>query len=277
MEGYGMKLMQKALFMMLFLGLLGVSTAAFAADFTDLTPSDCAQCHGSNVANKHHESTAAQQGLCNQCHVGVTTGGDCSQCHNFVPQQNQHHESAPALAGNCVECHSGVGELSECLTCHLGKIRNPHHTAQKDDPRTPVVGDEIACASCHSSMAPIDGCLDCHTGNIRNQHHMTIDSQGFACANCHADTPQPDADCALCHDATFWGADETARNRHHANAASQNIDCTTCHTNAPKPSDCHDCHNGEAKERHHEIAANVSIDCAVCHEAIADNIDEMTN
>ena len=152
--------------------LVLMSGSAFAAG-------DCSQCHGENVAAGHHESTAYQQGLCNQCHENVTTSGDCAQCHTFVPQQNAHHDTAPAVNGNCAQCHTDVGELSDCLNCHQGQIRSPHHMAINDDPTTPGVVDPIDCNSCHTNMEPLTGCLACHSGNIRDQHHVVADTKNF--------------------------------------------------------------------------------------------------
>jgi len=251
----------------LILSLLFVWDAAPVSAAT-LTPSDCAQCHGANVAAKHHQSDAYVQGLCNQCHEGVTTGGGCADCHTFVPQQNAHHATPEATSGNCAECHTNVGDLADCLDCHKGSIRTPHHLAADNDPRTPAV-DPIACATCHTTMEPLAGCsaTSCHPGNIRVTHHSSPDANSGNCAACHTGIT-PVVDCESCHNGAYWTAKNAAtpdaRSTHHAASG----DCVSCHASAPRPTDCHECHQGESAGRHHEMLTG-TLTCSNCHSAIA--------
>ena len=237
------------------------SATAAATTTTSMSPTDCAQCHGDNVAAGHHQSELYTQGLCNQCHEGVTTNGDCASCHTFVPQQNGHHDTETATSGNCAECHTNVGDLTDCLDCHQGKIRTPHHTAATD-PASP-----IDCASCHTSMEPLAGCVGCHSGSIRTTHHTAASTDGIDCQACHADIA-PVANCESCHNPADYWQGKSARETHHASAAAA-ADCTTCHTNAPRPFNCHDCHQGEAADRHHVMLQNPpGLTCANCHDDI---------
>ncbi|MDT8443523.1 MAG: discoidin domain-containing protein [Desulfuromonadales bacterium] len=237
------------------------SSTSTSSTTTTMIPTDCALCHGDNVAEGHHQSELYTQGLCNQCHEGVTTNGDCASCHTFVPQQNGHHDTAAATSGNCAECHANVGDLADCLDCHQGKIKTPHHTVANDST------NPIDCASCHTAMTPMAGCVGCHSGNIQNTHHTAATTDGIDCASCHTEIT-PVANCESCHNPADYWQGQSARDIHHASVAAQ-ADCTTCHTNAPRPFNCHDCHQGEASDRHHVMLQNPpGLTCANCHDAI---------
>ncbi|WP_305047223.1 hypothetical protein, partial [Geoalkalibacter sp.] len=51
---------------------------------------NCSDCHGLDVAQRHHETPWFFQGECFRCHEGFSTEGDCSSCHAFG-LQNVHH------------------------------------------------------------------------------------------------------------------------------------------------------------------------------------------
>ncbi len=254
-ERVAVKVGARSAVLMLFVGcLLLIATPSFAA------PGDCNSCHGTNVSASHHQSELYSQGLCYQCHEGVTTNGDCATCHAFVPQQNAHHDTVDATSGNCAQCHTNVGDLANCLDCHQGSIRTPHHSAATD------LSNPIDCASCHTTMAPLVGCVGCHGGNVQTTHHTAAETNGISCQECHAEM-QPVANCESCHNPTDYWDGQTAREVHHDSAAAQS-DCTTCHANAPRPFNCHDCHQGEAADRHHSLLGG-TLTCANCHDAIA--------
>ncbi len=226
-------------------------TVVSGGSATQLTPSDCAECHGDNVAAGHHQTVWFEQGECFRCHEGVTTSGDCSTCHTFG-LQNDHHQTAPALAGDCGACHTGVGDLGACLSCHEGKIQTRHHQVAD--------ASNINCNSCHTAMPATNDCLNCHTGSVRQRHHTVAETTNLNCNACHAQI-QPIQNCQTCHQP---GSKQAA---HHNYAAASGTACTSCHTSLQPSAGCATCHGGgSTAQLHHDVVrVNQNLDCTACH------------
>ncbi len=252
---------QKYLLTLLLLLVL-VPASVLTATAQGTTAINCTDCHGTNVVSKHHQAddpnSAFSRGECTTCHVGVTTSGDCSQCHNFGGLQNNHHQTEPALAGNCAACHTGVGELANCLSCHEGKVRTRHHE---------IAASGLACNSCHANIVDSSNCTNCHdrsNGAVQKKHHALVGAQNnLDCTSCHDQILQI-TNCQTCH------APGTKRDQHHAAAATQNIDCSQCHTSFPAGtagSGCANCHQaGNNRDFHHgTVAPSKGLDCSQCH------------
>jgi hypothetical protein len=82
-----------------------------------LTESDCRDCHGETVADRHHYTDIVlQDNLCTPCHdqiqepPGVIVIRNCttSGCHSFddVYFNGWHHDTDLSAAENCVICHN---------------------------------------------------------------------------------------------------------------------------------------------------------------------------
>ncbi|BCR03281.1 hypothetical protein DESUT3_03500 [Desulfuromonas versatilis] len=225
------------------------------------------------MANNHHDATDPNsyysRGLCSQCHVGVTTSGDCTQCHNFGGLQNSHHQTDPALAGNCAQCHSGTSNLTNCQGCHEGKIITRHHQ---------VAASGTTCVSCHTSIkvadqAGLSSCVNCHDRSnnaMRTRHHDLVGQASAPnCRSCHAQIVQVTNGCQSCH------APGAERADHHAAATTNNIACSQCHTSFPAGtagSGCANCHQaGNNREFHHTTLAGDparNLSCNSCHNQV---------
>ncbi len=237
--------------------LPAVAGAAITTTGTVLQPSDCIECHGTNVVASHHETTYFTSGQCTFCHTGVVTTGDCASCHTFVPQQNKHHETQTATSGDCAKCHIAVGDLGNCASCHQGTIRTPHHTAAN--------AQNIDCISCHTTIESGEGCQSCHGANTRSAHHTAADTKNLACASCHTGIAVI-SDCTNCHTAAYWGQGQTAASTHHAVADATNRACNDCHSGVTPVNGCNDCHTG-GPGVHHAAATeiNFGVGCLDCH------------
>ncbi|SDM95741.1 Cytochrome c3 [Geoalkalibacter ferrihydriticus] len=229
--------------------LLCLPTASWASSNGGTSPINCSDCHGQDVAERHHETSWFFAGECFRCHEGFDTEGDCSSCHGFG-LQNVHHETPDALVGNCISCHSGVGDLGDCLSCHQGKTQNRHHE---------IAAAGVSCVSCHTTMSADTSCQSCHAGSVRVRHHDLVDSQGLSCASCHTNIVVTTS-CQSCHQPG------TAQDAHHDYAATQNVSCTSCHTSLQPETGCQSCHGAESnRDQHHLLADTGGFDCVSCH------------
>ena len=253
----------------LFIGLPAIFSADAHAALTTQSASKCNECHGSDIAARHHATPWFTQGECSQCHVGVTATGDCSQCHDFGIQ-NSHHTTGPAVVGNCAACHTNVDDLTSCLSCHQGKTIIRHHQ---------IAATGVSCNSCHgSSMPSISNCRSCHTTPARERHHDAAATQNMSCSSCHVGIVETADGCKSCH--TF----PTYNDNIHHSTTNYNLPCNACHTMGmvngffqplmPTTSDCINCHTtllGSASigEVHHTMTIPGQMqNCAACHQGV---------
>ena len=165
----------------------GVDAAASRAICeTCHTQSQCAGCHGANVAllpqrrdfatpslsglhragfrSRHGREAAADRGLCITCH----TEQSCQRCHadkglaangsaRFNPHPpgwvsttlgaNAHGPAARRDPVSCASCHSGAGEQA-CVRCHrVGGVGGSVHPPGWTSPRNPRT--DAPCRMCH--------------------------------------------------------------------------------------------------------------------------------
>ena len=253
----------------LFIGLPAVFAADVHAALSTQSATKCNECHGSDIAARHHATPWFTQGECTQCHVGVTATGDCSQCHDFGIQ-NSHHTTGPAVVGNCAACHTNVDDHSNCLSCHQGQTRTRHHQ---------IAASGVSCNSCHgSSMPSISNCRSCHTTPARERHHDAAATQNMSCSSCHVGIVETAGGCKSCH--TF----PTYNDNIHHSTNNYNLSCNSCHTMGmvggffqplmPTTSDCINCHTtllGSASigEVHHTMTIPGQMqNCAACHQGV---------
>jgi hypothetical protein len=217
-----------------------------------LTATDCATCHGADVVEGHHNTTDPNsdfnQGLCENCHVGITTGNDCSACHTFTLQNNTHHIAQGDTPVNCSQCHTGGADLQNCLGCHAGKVRTRHHQ---------IASAGINCSSCHPAMTQQSSCRDCH-GSTQGRHHTYANANNTACTSCHT-TLAALPNCQGCH------APGSAREGHHDSGSL----CADCHDGTPQVGACADCHQGSNAPSHHASPDYASGNCGACHNLTA--------
>lgn len=224
-----------------------------------LTATDCSTCHGADVVEGHHDAADPNsyfnQGLCRQCHVGVTTGNDCATCHKPAGLDNRHHiPPTGQTAVDCTRCHTGQVDLVNCLSCHAGKVMTRHHQ---------LASGGASCISCHPSVPGATDCRSCH-GVTRDAHHLQAEASGTLCAGCHARLSPP-GDCHSCH------VPGSERNGHHVAATANGWGCSTCHHSEPLSTmGCRDCHQftGGVLNPHHntqQIWITYGIGCHDCH------------
>jgi hypothetical protein len=89
-----------------------------------LQEADCRTCHGTNTAERHHNTEWAQQGQCLHCHQNypnispVERNCVAAGCHSWNAdvigiEGNGvwHHNSPEASTGQCIVCHDGVDQV----------------------------------------------------------------------------------------------------------------------------------------------------------------------
>ncbi len=164
--------------------------------YTDLTESDCRNCHGT-TEDRHHAARKAVLGNCAACHQSsgdtVIVTRNCKICHVKGP----HHSTGAAMTGLCTACHSGkivsdfksVAQpisLPGTLTPTTASCSNCHKTPTNKDTHYTTGLD---CAMCHDSMAisPIRTCENCHS--VGTIHNVTSHLRPENCIGCHNGTP----------------------------------------------------------------------------------------
>lgn len=196
--------------------------------FSDLNKESCAQCHGDNAVDTHHDTEPASSGNCVLCHSvssqagkpGVSLQRDCMACHDESP----HHATEAAENKECTSCHDSLGlseysmevppyepskvtpKPSDCRVCHSdGTVDG------KKAPRVKDTHHEIkTCNICHDQLVlsseeanddkgvNIRSCQRCH--NVKVLHEVGPHVEKENCAVCHggkkAVAAQPEAEAA---------------------------------------------------------------------------------
>ncbi len=181
-------------------------------DYGDLKEGDCRHCHGSSLADRHHQAEKALNKQCSDCHevvppnsqvglmtkkenyivasalktgkkdnYGVTIERNCLQCH----KTSWHHQTDYARTGKCVVCHDSN------LITNIGVESPITHPISKITP-TPA-----SCSNCHGATEkPPQGMAVVIKSPEDNHHdtgletctfcHFTEDDIGIrGCENCH--------------------------------------------------------------------------------------------
>lgn len=163
-----------------------------------LSRPDCEQCHGSNLADRHHSIDYVKlEGNCYRCH-GLENDTiqpvprECTVCHTDSP----HHKTVAAMGGQCTACHDPN------VVSDFGSKPLPAYDASLI---TPAVAD---CRNCHATNLSEDlpkpifkpGPTDFNDVSNPNTHHY-VQQAGVDCANCHfGNVSVPVRDCEQCHD-----------------------------------------------------------------------------
>lgn len=279
-----MREIRSVLFRVVGTGLSGLLLAVLlAGPAWALTATDCTTCHGADVVQAHHDTTDPNsdfnKGLCENCHVGVTTGNDCSVCHQTAGYANTHH--IPSTGQNsidCVSCHSDALDPSAppadpkvCSNCHTGEPPRTYHHTKLTAPIY-YIDDKLNCAGCHPDAALTSDCQLCH-GDAANPeqsqqaHHAYAQDNGKPCSSCHASIVIPQ-NCQSCHPAG------SKRASHHALASQGGLDCNACHAPSAEGSlgsGCSQCHvPGNNRDFHHQtVMSGKNLSCASCHSGAA--------
>ncbi|AVX21724.1 IPT/TIG domain-containing protein [Carboxydocella sporoproducens DSM 16521] len=161
-----------------------------------LSRPDCEQCHGSNLADRHHSIDFVKiEGNCYRCH-GFENGTiqpvprECTTCHTESP----HHKTVDAIEGRCTACHDPN------VVSDFGSKPLPTYDASLI---TPAIAD---CRNCHATNASADlpkpifkpGPVD---DPSENSTHHYVANAGIDCAKCHfGNVSAPVRDCEQCHD-----------------------------------------------------------------------------
>ena len=174
--------------------------------------------HEEDYLRRHREEAAANQALCETCHSQT----QCAECHGtnvaFLPQRrdfsqptlsglhragfrSRHAREAAADRGLCVTCHTE----QSCQRCHAdsglaavdGALVNPHPPgwvsagAGGNAHGLAARRDPVSCASCHGGAGE-QLCVSCHrVGGVGGSIHPP----GFDSER-NARTEQP---CRMCH------------------------------------------------------------------------------
>lgn len=175
-----------------------------------LTESDCRQCHGQSLSDRHHLLVQDGKYDCLFCHKmkwnDVTKSyyveiiRDCTVCHSSEPHEAAHDRA--------------IIPYTDCSRCHADNVVREH-----------IANRKLECSVCHASTdANIQGviargkngiyvyCSDCHMtfGN----HYIQHDRAGL-----------PSNNCASCHSQGFIGIHEKATVPAY---------CFTCHQSTNK-------------------------------------------
>ncbi|NOZ61640.1 MAG: hypothetical protein GXO74_08150 [Calditrichaeota bacterium] len=176
-------------------------------EYSSLTKQVCQDCHGTSLADTHHETQIAQSGQCVTCHSVSTTPGqmgvvlqrDCMKCHTETP----HHKTEAALNNECTNCHDSPG-------------LNDYSTSVATYPVSMVTPAVANCKKCHDNGEAaglqvvdfkethhgisIDNCDICHEGTETKTTNIRI------CERCHNQevihqvAPHIEAqNCVVCH------------------------------------------------------------------------------
>lgn len=243
-----------------------------------LTATDCTTCHGADVVEGHHDTVDPNsyfnQGLCSKCHVGITTGNDCSTCHQSAGYTfNSHHlPQTGQTAINCAQCHTGAGNPKDCSSCHKGEVpRNFHHT-QLAAYRNTTTG-KLNCTTCHPGAKLTNDCTSCHNAGAavyQATHHNYVTpatNSKPACTTCHTKLKPTTGNCQDCH------APRAKMSEHHAlTGAPVYMSCSFCHTglsSGPKETrtGCNSCHATANLPLHHDkVRTERSLACNQCHK-----------
>jgi hypothetical protein len=167
----------------------------------------CKDCHGTSLADTHHDSAKAQAGECVFCHTvskdkgnfQVVVKRDCTKCHLESP----HHKTEAALANECTACHDTPGlsdysmevasygvskvtpAVANCGRCHgAGEVKGIKVMGFKDTHH----GIKLAnCATCHAGKdkmtTNIRICERCH--NVKTIHQVPAHVAVDKCVACH--------------------------------------------------------------------------------------------
>lgn len=242
-----------------------------------LTATDCATCHGADVVEGHHDTTDPNsyfnQGLCEQCHVGITTGNDCSTCHQPTGLANTHHIPPTGQTTiNCAQCHTDAGNPKDCSSCHKGEVPRTFHHTQLTAYRDTATG-KLNCTTCHPGAQLTSDCKSCHNeGAAANQttHHNYVNpatNSAPACTSCHTQLKATTGSCQDCH------VPRAKMSQHHAlTGAPAYMSCSFCHTglaSGPKETraGCNACHATANLPLHHDkVRTERSLACNQCHK-----------
>lgn len=200
--------------------------------YWELEEYDCRDCHGNNLADRHHATdTVVVDGLCTYCHEVifdppyVIAIRDCltSGCHSWpddVEDNGWHHYTDLSASGNCITCHDP--NLIEEITPFRDFTRYPPSIITP----TPYSCDNCHWPQDHSSEAP--------------GHPSTFD---------HGDPPE-----------FYWYSTPTYRNfdTHHMQFKGRVVvECYECHSLDPNDTDwnpynpeliryCERCHSAQS-------------------------------
>ena len=175
--------------------------------FSSVDKDFCKDCHGTSLADTHHDSAKAQAGECVFCHsvskgngsLGVVVKRDCTKCHLESP----HHKTEAALDNDCTSCHDtpGLSDYStDTVSYGVSKV-------------TPAVSN---CGRCHGEGED-DGmmimgfkethhgiklakCDTCHMGTDKMSTNIRICQRCHSVKSIHEVAPHVVAEnCVLCH------------------------------------------------------------------------------
>lgn len=182
-------------------------TGLLDVEFGSLNKQICQECHGTYLADTHHETPDATAGNCTLCHsvstepetLGVTLVRDCMVCHLETP----HHKTDLALNNQCTACHDTPGlndyslevapypisrvtpAIDNCKRCHSSGELNGLKIVDFTDTHHEIALDN--CTVCHESTETMEinirSCERCHNQKVIHQVANHIEEQN--CKECH--------------------------------------------------------------------------------------------
>ncbi len=175
---------QKTISVLFMIGYLSTIASAIDPSYNE---TDCRNCHGSNLADRHHLLL-----------VGGTY--ECRDCHNMT-YDSQRGMFMPEVIRNCLVCHPTQNHVN-CIVCHSPldvniSLFGKHANINTSDGNNNVSNND--CWTCHyqknMNMNNIYLCEDCHSNNsgvvpVTNNSLIKSEfSHGMTtCKGCHAST-----------------------------------------------------------------------------------------
>ena len=222
---------------------------------------------------------------CGNCHLHVTVGAGCGQCHGD-PSGNEYvyapHGSTPNLKYNAINFNENFPlrirqnrHAWDCIICHQPGSGILGSSWANPRPWRPLKHHDMP--ELHKSTTM--GCTDCHALSLTREHAREgrKDKAGnsITCASCHdtADTlvksavERKDTSCEACH--TFESTGAVHSEFHNVSYGAKCIECHGDNMMTEKvyhgERGCGDCHNSADPKVQNAIRYN-NRSCFGCHE-----------
>ena len=249
-----------------------------------MTFAECGTCHGADIVEGHHDPTPGsdyEQGLCEKCHVGITTGNDCSVCHTTSGYDNKHHiPPTGQTTVACANCHVSSSDPTapppnqkDCRSCHHGDappapIRTYHHTKLPNF----ISNGKLMCGLCHPGAQLTNDCQGCHPHADRSltqqAHHDYAAANDKPCTLCHTGMTPLTGSCKDCHKTSDLNGDALTLPQDHHKFGAPCVQCHSANLIDQSTTGCAQCHSSTGSNRafHHEtVNQDGSLTCAGCH------------
>ncbi len=233
----------------------------------------CDACHASKTTGGFASATMGSIG---HSALGITTGSDCTSCHQSatyygVMSKPSNHVATTPANQNCSAsgCHTGfttfsgatythtAGNSGKCYTCHGTGTGGAMVEVSNHAPT-----GTVSCDACHTSTAP---------GGFAT---YTMGSSGHSAVGVTISS-----DCTRCHTGSYFGVVQKPT-AHVTTTANQNCSSSGCHSSFTSftgavynhsgvaSGACYSCHSSGQNGAMREVSNHVptgSTSCDACH------------